>query len=419
MRINSLQPNITFRAKDVTLFTDFDGTMLQQSLKSVGNDFTGEVVQGYNDYFQAFDDLRSERNGKFKVFITTGRRLEGEDGHGFLRTYNFMRENGIRMPKLDGIITSEGGDIFQFMPNGDIDKTPSAQKRQLVKERTGWDLEKVRKTLRKISEKLGVNFRQVDEKSFHKLSIVLDDNRKLGDFYDELAESLKHKEISGKAKISTHVKDGDRKVPGIKIGAKYCGSSIHKDFDVKEALEAALRERDFVIVAGNESNDKELLDLFRYGGSRKGWRDYMGMPEKDKLNVLDRIKKLPIGVIFVDAPAEAATQKQKDLREFMIRQQELFPDKVLIVERSQFGGENTLVSACRELIEKHFGRKPEVPVATGVTGGGSSSSLSTAASQASESVKSAKGKGGYIAAALVAAVALGGSVYYFNHNKKD
>lgn len=345
MRVDSIHPNLAFKAKDVTLFSDFDGTFFQSSAVN-------------NDYFQAFDDFRGERKDKFKIFITTGRRLEGGSG-GFLGTFNSLKSGGYKLPKLDGIITCEGGDVFLFNSKGEIDKTPLAQKRALMKQKTGWDFEFIMEGLKNISQKLGTEFTPVDKRSFHKISLVVDDSEKLEAFADEIDDFFIDNKISAGAELKQVNADSGKQL-GIKLSPRMNGHHIHKDFDIFHALKNAQRENDFVIVAGNEKNDKELLNLFNYIGERR-IDSVEKIPKKGLEEMIAKIKKLPIGIIFVDSPDSAVSPKLAEMKKFIEAQQKLFPDKVRIISETKSGERNTLVQAARELVNIHFPETPTKP----------------------------------------------------------
>ncbi len=400
MRIGIIQPNLSFKAKEVTLYSDFDGTFLQPDALN-------------NDYFQAFDDLRQERDGKFKLFITTGRRLEGNDKHGFLYTYDSLKAADFKIPKMEGVITSGGGDIFLFNNTGEIDLTPDPVKRAIIKEKTAWDMDFIIDEFKKIAEKLETNLKRVNKRSFHKFALTLDEPAKLEEFSLMAEEFFEQNGISGEARVSDNLYLSDEsgnlaRERGIKLAPVINGYRVDKDFDIAQAIDVARRENDFVIAAGNEINDRVMLNLFSYIG-KPSINSCERLPKEGLAEMVEQIRKLPIGIIFVDNPKAKVSTRFAEMRSFIEEQRKLFPDKVRIIKPSE-GKENTIVKASRELIDAFF--KEAMPSPT-------SSTPSTTTPKTS---KSNKGAYGAVTFGVLVGTALAGGLYYLkNHQgtKKD
>ena len=326
---------LSFKAKDVTLYSDFDGTFLRSKSDTP-------------EYYQAFEDFKGERNGKFRIFITTGRHLENKDGSGFLRTYNNVRGENPNFPHISGVVTANGGDVFLMDEAGEIQRTPLIQKRLAVRAKTGWNFDSVRGALGNIAQQLGTTFTLQNEEDFHRMHLFVADDSKIEDFNREVGRYFAQNGISAE----THLKNIDGK-RALKIAPNINGRVVHKDFDVKEAVTLAQSQNDFVIVAGNAVNDKELLNLFNYIGEPK-INAVEKIPADGLETMIEQIKKLPLGVVFVEAPEEKMSGEKLKMKEFMEAQQKLFPDKVRIIKQAGEKGENNLVQACRELTEKFF-----------------------------------------------------------------
>ena len=326
MRVGEVKSDISFRAKNVTLYSDFDGTFLQTY--SDGN------------YYKAFDDFRNERNGKFKFFITTGRTLEVPRGKGFLNEYTKLRAQHTRFPRMEGVITGNGGDVFSISKNGDVDRSPMLDKRFAVEERTGWNIDRVKQGIQDISERLQVPIQLDNKKGFHRLNLYVLDDQHVENFCTEVEKYFSANNINAEAKITT--KDGN---PVIKTAPLISGRRIHKDFDVKQALNMAIKENDFVVVAGNAKNDRGQPSIDKVEK----------IPTKGLPDMIEQIRKLPVGVIYVNS-ASGDSNKMLELRAFMEEQKKLFPEKVMIIEESK-KGENNFVEACRNLVDNHFGKE--------------------------------------------------------------
>lgn len=351
------QNNITFGVGKSILFSDFDGTLLPQSLHDVyngSNEQKRNAVDGFNKYFSEIQDFSNSSHNKFEIIITTGRRLNRNNQEGFLPAYQRIRQEGIMLPRIKEIITAEGGDIFSFSENGDVSQTIKPEKAALVRKLTGWDNGLINKTLEDVSQKLNTSYEMVDEKGSYKLSLKLADNSKIQEFVDELQGALMDK-IKCRIKKSD-VKVDNNKTQGIVLYPLIEGQKLNKSFDVKMALEDAIKNDDFIIAAGDSSNDKEMLNIFNY--VRKP--ENLFIPQKAEEITQEyvsltrqEIDKLPIKLLFVKPNSPEKHSKKLEIYEFMKKQAELFPEKVMIVEETKLYGENNLLNAVKNAINNY------------------------------------------------------------------
>ena len=352
---NHLLP--TFKAGKSILYTDFDGTFLAQPLYDVYNGSTEakkQSVNNFNSYFRNFQDYIEKTNGKFSINITTGRRLNYDDKEGVEPTYLKMKQEGIIFPKIKSLITSSGGDIYYFNQNGSIDHTPSKTKASQIKQACGWDNEEIKNTLDDIAKELECNYSFTDDRGNYKLSIQIKDSSKINRFYQKICETLNPK-MNAEIKISdVKVKSKNShqttRTKGIKLKPLIGKHHIHKDFDIKIALKNAIRDNDFLIVAGDADNDKEALNIFKYlKNPPNGF--IPTKPTDITAQYLKQTKKeidsLPIKLLFIRPKKTETNPKVLELLNFMEAQQKLFPKKVEIIEKTQIGKDNNLLDAIK------------------------------------------------------------------------
>jgi len=355
----------SFGAGKTSLYADFDETFAPKSLAPIRNNIAGEkqtLVSGYNKFFSQFQNFLNEKKGLFEINISTGRKVGTEHSRGFLSTYNVMRRAGVNFPQINSVITAEGGDIFKFSPKtGDLITAPLRGKLDIIKQKSGWDRKVVDQLVEQTAKEVQGTYRITDPRSSHKLSIVLDDNAKLQLFKDTLQQKFENAGINTNIHTSSHVldynPDGSKNILlGIKAEPLIDGQKIKKDFDVKLAIKDALKNKDFVIAAGDADNDKEMLNLFNYLGHRdiKKAKDIKSLDKELISDLQKKIKDLPIGVIFVDHSAERVSYHKEHkllaLSEFMKEQQKIFPDRVKIIKKSNLDDKNYLLDAIKELI---------------------------------------------------------------------
>lgn len=362
--IASVFNNISFKAGKTSLYTDFDGTFLAQPLHDLYRDDDAKkksCVDGFNNYFAQFQNFIQKAKGKFEIIITTGRRLFGDRVEGFEPTYEKITQDGIKLPEIKALITASGGDIHYFNADGTIGRTFDAQKTESARQACGWDNDKIKSALDEAAAQTGTDYHMADCRGSYKLSVHVENRENVNDFYSKLKDSL-----DGQMQIKSRIDDvrvyGENErvtiERGIKLAPKINGHSLNKDFDVKIALKNAERDNDFVIAAGDSTNDKAMINIFSYielpGDLKHPTRAQDLTPEHIQAV---RAIKLPLKIFFI-RPDEKQIQKNArmaELYEFMKEQERLFPDKVKIVEQTQLGGENNLLNAVKSAISDHAG----------------------------------------------------------------
>lgn len=349
----------SFKAGRATLYSDFDGTFLPQPLHDIYNgssEAKERSVRNFNKYFRDFQNFIDSTKGKFSIIINTGRRLNGDNKDGFEPTLMKMRESGIVLPKIDSLITSSGGDIYKFNADGTLNPSKEMSKLLQIKKVCGWDNEEIVKALDIATEEIGCKYKFVNNRGSFKLSTVIDDTKKLSELKNRLSEILNPK-MGIDISISDVTNNG-RKQTGLKLSPLINNHHLHKDFDVKNALKNAISNNDFLIVAGDASNDKEALNIFRYLTNPPAGKIPTSSSEITT-EYIDKVKseidKLPIKIMFIEPNLSCTDQRTLKLYEFMQSLEKQFPKKVKIVKETKLDGENNFLNSIKSAINEYSG----------------------------------------------------------------
>ena len=337
----------------IKLYADFDRTFLPSTQKGIQNLGNASQVPALISYFDNFARFLSRAGDTVRFSITTGRNL-GE----FKILASIIRAKGLKMPMPDSLITKNGGD--EFLREGGIDEfsrtgkfpflRPNPAKRDRIKRQTNWDGAIVRA---KIEEILGYGYdfdirRPVstnspndygDKSLFHTfrddfnpqnpqftpmspwvvsirqdgdlgISLGFPKNMRYAqdriqaehDIIGQIEQFFNEKGIS--RSIQKHDKDGDC---GGHPTLTFTPTDKGKFYDSQQAVEEAIKENDMVIVAGDSSNDVQMLNPICYLDQNlfPEIRDFMYSP-KDIVKLMDSnprlaeaYRKLPLISIVV------------------------------------------------------------------------------------------------------------------------
>ena len=361
MRVN--QVNITNRSLNFTsgktiLFTDFDGTFLPQPLYDMYNGTPAAKaaeISNLNKYFSEFQNFINRQNGNFDIVISTGRRLDWHKQKGFIPFYEELKKFGVKFPKIKQLITSGGGDVYDFMSDGRINSEPNRAKSAIMEKLSGWNFKKIKAALDTAANETDTRYSLVNPKGSYSLSIRLQNEDKIESFLKKLTEIL-NKDVkfrAQRAEVKNYNYDLSCTVsPGIKLEPIVWRHHLSKDFDVREALKFAMKNDDFVIAAGDAPNDKHMLNIFKY------LKDRHHIPKCAEdvtpqyvASVKDEIDKLPVKLLFIKPKPDDT--KKLPLYEFMKKLEECFPQKVQIVEQTYPGSKNNFLDAIENAINSH------------------------------------------------------------------
>lgn len=350
--------SISFQAGKSILYTDFDDTFLPQPLDGLYGNCAGRVstVMDVNDYFAQIQNFVDEKKGKFGIVITTGRRFGDIRRKGFEPFYKEMLAAGIKFPKVEKLITSNGGDVFSFRADGSLNPRPDAAKAELVKTLTGWDIDKVKELIKNAGEAVGVGYKFVNPKGNYDLSIKLDDVSKNSDFFNYLNRKMP-KNMRYELKIKD-IKDYDgegfyKESLGIRLAPTIDGKKLHKGIDTFAAVQSAIKNNDFVIVAGDSTNDKKMLNIFRYVDVGQSWYPEDAGEVTDILveRTRKQIDDLPLKILFVKRVTD--NPNLLVLQGLMEKIAEVFPNKVRILNPTRYGQRNYYLEAVEGAVNEY------------------------------------------------------------------
>ena len=348
MSIKPITPtysNISFKAGKTRVFADFDNTYTPFSHNDMCQKdvFVNDQNQRnhFNNYFNNFKNLKDAAKDKFSLTITTGRNAAE-----YIFVENALKEQNLDYFSPDYLVTRDGADKF-IKENGRWIKEENKDK--IIQEKAyGWNAQKIKSDLKRIIslntkdsfviespvnrtkwDYPGISMQDELEKtnpyniknyvSFSKdenniieiafsNKLPVDRLKQLINWYlnnNRIDSVLSHYPKDNNAYFPQYDNGLVRYEPGNRmiIKPKVDNKPLTKLYDVKEEVKAVVVNdtNDFVIAAGDEINDEEMLNPLNY-------IDIFGINiDKNKPineileneNVLDAIYKLPLKIIIV------------------------------------------------------------------------------------------------------------------------
>ena len=361
MSIKPITPtysNIAFKAGKTTVFADFDKTYTPFS----HNDMCQKDVfvndqnkrNYFNNYFSNFKNLKDTAKDKFFLTITTGRNAAE-----YIFVENALKEQNLDYFSPDYLVTRDGADKF-VKENGRWLKEDNKDK-NIQEKAYGWNAQKIKSDLKKIISQNtknafvieapinrtkwdypGISMQDELEKSNpynieNYVSFSKDENdiieiafanklpvdklKQLINRYlsnNEIDSVLNHYPKDNNAYFPQYDNGVVRYEPGNRmiIKPKVDNTPLTKLYDVKEAVKDVVVNdtNDFIIAAGDEINDEEMLNPLNY-------IDILGInidkskPINEILengNVLDAIYKLPLKIIIVGSSPNLEHLREMD-----------------------------------------------------------------------------------------------------------
>lgn len=321
---------LKFGTHKVRIFSDFDGTYLPASHKTLTGSGTPDELNRLNRYFSAVDEYLSANKENVELTVTTGRN------HGeFHSILEAARRVGVKIPLPKSLIVKNGGDEFLktasdsgFYTNNQAPFLKvNLQKQVALKKLTGWEGSSIKANIIAILKSYNFEIREDattnSKRDYGDMSTLyhVDDHfdhdgsrspwvvalRRDGDlkFYIGFPKDMLHhhkrkvafedikkqlKNAIGKDatfQMEVNTKDWEYgNHPSISIWPKINGRALTKAFDIQEAVKHAELSDDFVITAGDGDNDFEMLNP----------AEFIKLPESLKKTVAEK------GLI--DKPAE-------------------------------------------------------------------------------------------------------------------
>lgn len=299
--INDYKSNIAFGAGHITFYSDYDNTLMP---KEFNHSVLGKKERPFDkklfvQTFQPFHELIGRLGQNFEYIITSG------------RNYYEIKHNvdnipeGVPFPMPKYFISANGADILEHSGKGFnyVFTDASKLKEEEVKKISNWDAQKARLIVSDILQRYG--FEVIESRinntsreygtysiesslealgkqySIRFASIRKDENLHLNiAFPNSMQDETLFLKITQEIRASLEKtmkidllsefgssNGGIGHAGGyrlINISPNINGESLTKIFDPKSILKKAISSDDMVIVAGDSSNDKEMLNIFGY-----------------------------------------------------------------------------------------------------------------------------------------------------------
>ena len=405
MKIAKIANQLNFMAGKVQVYSDFDGTYCPAKHSSLHIEGENEFM---NEYCSKLDKFIKSTDGDIHLHITTGRTFgEYEAISHLLKIRKFhlpLPESFISKNGSDEFI--KNGTDNEFYEKGIFPykySEPNKIKEDEIKKLTNWDGEKLKSFIKDLSHRYKLKLIEADSENSVKdygnnslfsegklnpnewkklpnsqgkiqehnhpiadfvLGARKDGNLKVNlifspdygycsernyiydNFMNEIKEYLKKNNVeysmdwdiaSNRNHYRTHCN----------ITPKINNSALTKLYDTKNALIQAVKNDDMVVVAGDGSNDFEMLNPLEYI-EQKDWEKYKSKTECEDFYKADMRKKL----IFLNDALEGRNDKLKQELESngLIKQIREMPLLSIIVDK-----ENSSLRLIKETFER-FGK---------------------------------------------------------------
>ena len=378
MRIDKVQNTYTqpnFKAGKVRVFSDFDKTFLPSSHNNFARNYDIKFVNNIRENFKNFKEFLNNTKDGLKFTITTGRTF-GE----FMTMAEISRERKFGMPLPDTLIVKNGSDEHirvgtdeDFYNGGEFPfkyEVTNKEKEAKIKEISGWDGAKVKKIVYDVLK--SYNFRIVEADSEHgagdygsrsmfsegkipyevgrvfygtdkadwSVGVRKDGNLKMfltfpADMYEveernkafddimiKIRENFKNEQINiAPYPLDSHLLHGRPCVAYMPaVSNPFRGDKLTKFYDTNEAVKEAQKNNDLVVVAGDGSNDFEMLnpgyylkdyfteDMYKRHGRRK--LEHAAEYPEDLVKLLE--KDSEIADIYMKMPFRGIVVRQHD-----------------------------------------------------------------------------------------------------------
>lgn len=335
MRICGVTCCTNFKSGKVHVYSDFDGTYCPAKHSSLHNPAANPNMKEYctkiSDFFKATD-------GNLHFHVTTGRTF-GE----YKAVSELLRERQFELPLPETFIAKNGSDEYVKINNqGDFykagefpfkyDKT-NKLKQENIHNLTNWDGEKLKDFIKNMASKKGFSIVEADSensvKDYGKNSlfsegklnpeewkgkVVTTKNAKLGlrndgnlkinivfppnynenckELVKDIENHLKQNHVEYNMRLKS-ASNHNHYRKSCEIMPLIDGNKLTKLYDTKEALKRAIKEHDMIIVAGDGSNDLEMLNPLEYI-EQKDWNKYKKHSKFKEFYECNMYKKLEL-----------------------------------------------------------------------------------------------------------------------------
>lgn len=316
----SLPKSLKFGEGCVELYSDFDRTFLpisHEGFKKIPDSSYDPLLQGY---FIRMGEFFNKVKQGFTFKITSGRNFDE-----FQTVAEMARDKGFKMPLPDSLIVKNGGDEHpkigtddEFYKGGNYPfkyEVINQEKQADIKQKTGWDGKIIKEKLKKVFEGHGFEVREpgttnsasdygyrslfydlykdaTEENPYpNVIALRRDGDSKIHITYPMYITEI-GKTVDGKYQSAETIFDRaiakTMKEAGVDFQNHYYNFKKHgiesahhpaveifpslnknqtpltKLYDTQKAVEKAIKENDLVIIAGDSSNDAEMLNIGNY-----------------------------------------------------------------------------------------------------------------------------------------------------------
>ena len=366
VKIQEFNQQKNFKAGKARVFSDFDRTFLPSSHKNFVKNYDSRFVNAIRENFKSFKEFLNNTREGLKFTITTGRTF-GE----FLTMAEVARDRKFGMPLPDTLIVKNGSDEHirigsdeGFYNGGEFPfkyEVINKEKEAKIKEISGWDGVKVKEIIREAFKNKGFKIfegdsehskNDYDTKSLYtdgklyyeesrpdewQVGFRKDGNLKMyiihpRDFENKDLRKNKYQEIKNeietklkaeniKFKLTDENKSDGRIAYSYEPDLQEIGEEhLTKFYDTSKALKEAEKNNDLVIVAGDGSNDFEMLNPAYYLKNYLTDEIYNRCGKENLLNALNDpdslievLNKDPeLAEIFVKMPFRGVVVRQED-----------------------------------------------------------------------------------------------------------
>lgn len=397
--------SLKFKAGKTIFFSDFDGTYMlfsqDKCCKTKGflNDPTATNI--FKKIYGEFDKYLRANKSNFEFIVTSGRNK-----HEFLYFIKKLTEQGLKLPLPAKLIVKNGGDIFKISENGQKYIKPDLLKREEIKLNSNWpgtaQVKSLINNIFKDEQFKLITKSKSNNNAIEYGEISLENHLKTipapgKDYYasfrddgalgmhialpkwapgEKITDKIKHSLDSQgiKAEVNfvkqdycdaviPHYNEGYKDsnsyyldagqsitiTPKINDSAYQNNGTLDKIYDIRKSMKDIIDndKHDLLIIAGNASNDKKMLDPYNYvdliGLQKPKNAEEKALFSKDPA-YMEKMKKLPMASIVVgdDSSLNEIRELAKNLNTDQVK-------KVIAVD----GFNNTLLDAIKNSKESY------------------------------------------------------------------
>lgn len=346
MKIGCNSSHVQFKSGHTFIYTDFDDTYMPFSHDEICKEsplgYSNDRRNEFNNHFSKINEFFETGKNKLTLLLTTGRSASE-----YCFVEKKIKDKNLAYHLPDVLISRNGADRFDRRSDKwAFDEKRKSKIEELAK---GWNAEKIKNHISSIIKHINpsafimsvpvnrdgfsyedlsleyalkkeINPKKADYASFAQdetgvIEVVFSKNLNAQKIKDETARTLKNNSVS--AVTDYYPSDTRTWLPQFREDGTYYvdksnkmmikplidGKRLSKLFDVKEEVKNIIinNTNDFVIAAGDEDNDEEMLNplnyLDLYGVTVDKQKDADEILNDEK--VLDAIQKLPLSSLIV------------------------------------------------------------------------------------------------------------------------